>query len=103
MVEEIREQGGSANRGKCEALIDGFARRSRRIDGEMDDITRHNGQTPRLKAEILPWRYRANRRAVGANCQNRTRPGPKASLPMILIWAHLERRLATGQRRSARP
>ncbi|MCF3948328.1 hypothetical protein [Acidiphilium iwatense] len=41
MVEEMREQGGSVIRDKCEALIGGFARRARRIDGDMGEITRH--------------------------------------------------------------
>lgn len=41
MVEEMREQGSSVIRDKCEALIGEFARRARRIDGEMAEITRH--------------------------------------------------------------
>ncbi|MDD2859674.1 MAG: hypothetical protein PHI71_01225 [Acidiphilium sp.] len=41
MIEEMREQGSSVIRDKCEALIGEFARRSRRIDGEMGKIARH--------------------------------------------------------------
>ena len=41
MAEEMRQRGGSGIPDKCEVLIGEFARRARRIDGEMAEITRH--------------------------------------------------------------
>ena len=41
MAEEMRQRGGSGIPDKCELLIGEFARRARRIDGEMAEITRH--------------------------------------------------------------